>query len=486
MAGQHANANGTGDKNLESWQEPGPYDSDSRLAPFEDRRAAGKAIRRRIPREKHGDWKPHADRPDPVGIVLAANKGRQADLLPLRTERMAASPFSFLRGSASVMAWDLAHMPKTGIPVILAGDAHLKNFGLYGAPQGGVMFDLNDFDETTVGAWEWDLKRLVASVSVAARENEYKSRDRFRAVMDCVRAYRLTAARLQSKGVMEIWYQHAFPGDKHSLVRWELKKHDVFKEAALLAEQNTSKRLLKHVAQARRGRWRFVPDPPTLTRVDEETRAAVIESLSEYVETLLPERRFMMKRYHVIDVAHRIVGVGSVGTRSYLVLLFGGGPEDPLFLQVKEALRPAFADYAPVLPSHLNHEGRRVVFGQRFLQASSDVLLGWTSVGKRPFYVRQMRNLKGSIPVESLAWGAFHSYSWACGALLARAHARTGDIAKIAGYCGNSSALDHALAEFAEAYADQTEADHAALCTAIKKGRVKSAGKLKDLGTKKK
>jgi uncharacterized protein (DUF2252 family) len=373
------------------------------------------------------------------------------------------------------MAWDLAHTPTTHLPVVLAGDAHLSNFGLYGTPQREVVFDLNDFDETTVGSWEWDLKRLVASVNVVARQNDYQTQQRRRAAMDCVRAYRENATRLQSMGVMDVWYQHAFPGTKHSLVKWELKSHDIFKQAALHAEQNTSLRLLPRVArQEADGSWRFIADLPTMTRVDDATVAAVEASFTEYVETLTPERRFMMNRYRVVDVVHRVVGVGSVGTRTYLVLLFGAGAEDPLFLQVKEALRPALAGLAPALPSHLSHEGRRVVFGQRFLQASSDVLLGWTSIGDRPFYVRQMRNMKGGLPLESLSWRAFHSYSWACGALLARAHARTGDIAHIAGYCGKSKALDGALADFAESYGDQTERDHAALVAAIKRRRVKA------------
>jgi uncharacterized protein (DUF2252 family) len=470
-----ASAAESDDNSLESWQEPGPYDPAGRLGPWEERRAAGRTVRDRVPREAHAEWQPPADRPDPVSVLLASNEGRQSELLPLRMGRMAASPFGFLRGSAAVMAWDLAHTPPTGLPVVLSGDAHLGNFGLYGTPQQTVVFDINDFDETTVGPWEWDLKRLVASVNVVARANEYTATERRRAVMDCVRAYRENATRLQTMGVMDVWYQHAFPGAKHSLVKWELKSHDVFKQAALRAQQNTSKRLLPRVAQEEAvDRWRFVADPPTLTRVDDATVAAVAASLTEYVETLTPERRFMMKRYRVADVAHRVVGVGSVGTRSYLVLLFGAGVEDPLFLQVKEALRPALAGVVPTLPSHLSHEGRRVVFGQRFLQASSDVLLGWTSVVDRPFYVRQMRNMKGSLPLDSLTWGAFHSYSWACGALLARAHARTGDIAKIAGYCGNSKTLDRALADFAEAYGDQTERDHAALVAAIKQGRVEA------------
>jgi uncharacterized protein (DUF2252 family) len=474
------------DKSLESWQEPGPYDPAGGVGPWKERRATGKAVRGRVPREAHAEWQPPADRPDPVSTLLASNEGRQSELLPMRMGRMAASPFGFLRGAAVVMAWDLAHTPTTGLPVVLAGDAHLSNFGLYGTPQQEVVFDLNDFDETTVGPWEWDLKRLVVSVNVVARENQYTARGRRRAVMDCVHAYRENATRLQSMGVMDIWYQHAFPGAKHSLVRWELKSHDVFKQAVLHAQQNTSKRLLPRVAQQEAdGHWRFIADPPTLTRVDSATVAAVAASLTEYVETLTPERRLMMKCYRVADIAHRVVGVGSVGTRAYLVLLFGAGSKDPLFLQIKEALRPALAGLVPALPSHLTHEGRRVVFGQRFLQASSDVLLGWTSIAGRPFYVRQMRNMKGSLPLGSLNWGAFHSYSWACGALLARAHARTGDIAKIAGYCGNSRALDHALVDFAEAYGDQTERDHAALVTAIKQGRVEAVRNMEPGSAKK-
>jgi uncharacterized protein (DUF2252 family) len=466
------------DQSLESWQEPGPYDPAGQWGPYAERRAAGKAVRDRVPREAHALWQPSTDRPDPVSTLLASNEGRQSELLPLRMERMAASPFGFLRGAAAVMAWDLAHTPTTGLPVVLAGDAHLGNFGLYGTPQREVVFDLNDFDETTVGPWEWDLKRLVASINVVARENAYPVRGRRRAVSDCVRAYRENATRLGGMGVMDIWYQHAFPGAKHSLVKWQLKSHNVFAQAVLRAQQNTSQRLLPRVAQQQSdGHWHFVAEPPTLTRVDDATVAAVTASLTEYVETLTPERRFMMKRYRVADVAHRVVGVGSVGTRTYLVLLFGAGAEDPLFLQIKEALRPALAGQVPALPSHLSHEGRRVVFGQRFLQASSDVLLGWTSIAGRPFYVRQMRNMKGSLPLQRLSWGAFHSYSWACGALLARAHARTGDIAKIAGYCGNSKALDHALDDFAEAYGDQTERDHAALAAAIEQGRVEAVRK---------
>ncbi len=465
------------DRRLEDWQEPGPYDPGSGFGACPDRREAGKRLRQLVPREAHAEWKPPANRPGPVSILLAGDADRQPALLPLRAALLEKSSFNFMRGSAAVMAWDLAHTPTTGIPVILDGDAHLANFGLYGSPQGDVVFDLNDFDETTVGSWEWDLKRLVASVGVVARQNDYPVRKRRRAVMTCVQAYRENARRLQGLGVMDVWYQHTFTQPGHSLVKRELQAHKAFKEAVLKASLNTNKKLLPEVARrARNGRWRFIEHPPRLKRVDDATTAAIETSLGEYVDSLTPERRFMMNRYRVADVAHRVVGVGSVGTRTYLALLFGAGDDDPLFLQFKQALHPASASPTTARAGSL-HEGRRVVLGQRFLQATSDVLLGWTTIDGRPFYVRQMRNLKGSLPLKTLGWSAFESYVWACGALLARAHARTGDIAAIAGYCGDSEALDSALADFAEAYAGQTDVDHEAWKDAIKEGQVKAASR---------
>jgi uncharacterized protein (DUF2252 family) len=465
------------DRRLEDWQEPGPYDPGSGVGSYPDRREAGKKIRKRVPREAHAEWKPAANRPGPVSILQAGDAERQSGLLPLRAALLGKSPFNFLRGSAAVMAWDLARTPTTALPVILDGDAHLANFGLFGSPQGDVVFDLNDFDETAVGSWEWDLKRLAASVCVAARQNDYPGRKRRRAVMSCVQAYRENAGRLQNLGVMDVWYQHAFPQPHHSLVKRELQTHKAFKEAVLKAADNTSKKLLPEIARrARNGRWRFIEHPPRLKRVADATAAAIESSLGEYVDSLASERRFMMNRYRLADVVQRVVGVGSVGARTYLALLFGAGEDDPLFWQFKQALRPASA--APSTASaRALHDGRRVVLGQRFLQANSDVLLGWTTIEGRPFYVRQARNLKGSLPLKALGRSAFDSYVWACGALLARAHARTGDIAAIAGYCGDSEALDSALADFAEAYADQTESDHQAWQTAIKDGQVKSASR---------
>lgn len=443
--------------------------------PWEQRRAQGKAFRQRTPRESHAKWTPPRNRPDPLELIAASNVGRQKELIPLRMGRMAASPFTFLRGAAVVMAWDLAHSPISNIQVVMDGDAHLNNFGLFGTPQRDVIFDLNDFDEAVIGPWEWDLKRLVASVNVAGRENGLNRKERRVAVLSCVTGYRFNVERLQGAGILDTWYLHAYPGRHNPLIEVDPKAQAVFRKALGKAMQQTNATLLVKIAQRGvDGAWRLREAPPVLTRVDAATREKVIDALNDYADTLQRERRYMLSRYHVVDVAHRVVGVGSVGTRSYLALLFGNGDDDPLFLQVKEAIVPAHLPYLPPLPAEISHQGKRVVIGQRALQASSDMLLGWTSIDGRPFYVRQMKNMKASIPVEWLTGESFNFYAWACGAILGRAHARTGDAATIAGYCGNSEILDQALATWAEAYGDQTEADQAVLAKAIKSGRIKA------------
>lgn len=459
---------------LEPWQYLGPYDpARNGLKPLLLRQQEGKALRDAIPHKAHGTWKPAANRPDPVQVVLATNEGRQTAFVPIRMGRMAASPFGFLRGSCAVMAWDLAHTPITGLTVIIDGDAHLNNFGLFGTPQRDVVFDLNDFDEGTIGPWEWDLKRLVASVNVAARENGLDRDERRTAVMRAVDGYRFNARRLQGFGVLETWYLHSYPGRDNPVYQFDPKTRAVFAKAVAKAAQTTSETLLlKSCHRQVDGAWRFFEDPPVLTRVEDETAGKVVGSLVEYCESIPVERRFMLKRYRVADIAHRIVGVGSVGTRAYLVLLFGSGDEDPLFLQVKEASQAAHAPYLPPLPEWLRHDGRRVVAAQRSLQSSIDVLLGTTTIDGRSFYVRQMKNMKASVPVEWLTGEPFNEYALVCGAILARAHARSGDVAKIAGYCGKTESLDEALADFAEAYGDQTERDHALLVKAIKAGKV--------------
>ncbi len=443
---------------------------------WEKRRDIGKALRERTPRESHADTKLAADRPDPLELLAASNVGRQEDLVPLRMGRMAASPFAFLRGSACVMAWDLSHTPVSGIHVIMCGDAHINNFGLYGTPQRDVIFDLNDFDEVTIGPWEWDLKRLVASVNVAARENGLNKKERAQAVMRAAEGYRWNINRLKNMSVLDVWYLHAYPDRKNSLIKIDAKSSAVIAKCVAKAKQQTNATLLTKISERGvSGGWRLREDPPVLAHVDQATREKIIDGLNEYAESLPLERRYMLSRYHVVDVAHRIVGVGSVGTRAYLALLFGNGDDDPLFLQIKECVSPAHAPYVPPLPKHYTeHEGRRVVVGQRALQASSDIMLGITKIDGRPYFVRQMKNMKASIPVEWLTGESFDFYAWACGTLLARAHARAGDAAAIAGYCGGSAVLDKALATWAEAYGDQTERDHEQLVKAIKSGKVKA------------
>jgi uncharacterized protein (DUF2252 family) len=276
-------------------------------------------------------------------------------------------------------------------------------------------------------------------------------------------------------GVLDIWYLHAYPGRANPIAKADPKSKAVISKTLSKAQHTDNRTLLPKVADREaEGQWTFRDSPPVLTRVDKATKQKVIDSLRQYAVTLSRERRLMLNRYHIVDVAHRVVGVGSVGTRAYLVLLFGNGDDDPLFLQVKEATIPAHAPFLPPLEKEFRHQGHRVIVGQRALQASSDPMLGYTSIDGRDFYVRQMKNLKASIPIEWLTGASFNFYAWICGAILSRAHARTSDPARVAGYCGNSSVLDEALATWAESYGDQTESDHAALVGAIQRGDVQA------------
>jgi uncharacterized protein (DUF2252 family) len=444
-------------------------------SPWEQRREEGRALRNKVPRESHAKWEPGKNRRDPLEIIHANNEGRQANLIPLRMGRMAASPFAFLRGSACVMAADLASTPISRISMFIDGDAHLNNFGMYGTPQREVVFDLNDFDEAVYGPWEWDLKRLAASVNVAGRQNGLNSRERAAAVKRCVSGYRFNVRRLQDMGVLEVWYLHAYPGRDNPIVKVDPKSRAVFNKTLAKALRTDNRTLLPKVADRRPdGNWCFRDDPPVLTTVDSKTRDKVVRALDRYSQSLSPERRFMLGRYHVADVANRVVGVGSIGTRAYMVLLFGTGDDDPLFLQVKEAIAAAHAPFVPPPMPGFEHNGKRVVVGHRALQASSDPILGYTEMDGRDYYVRQMKNLKASVPVEFLTGETFSFYAWVCGAILARAHARTGDPARVAGYCGKSAVLDEAFAEWGECYGDQTERDHAALVKAIQGGKIKA------------
>jgi uncharacterized protein (DUF2252 family) len=466
----------------EFWQTMAPYDPARTLDSLQTRYEHGKALREQTPRESHAEFQRASERADPVATVLASNAGREKSLIPLRMGRMAASPFAFLRGACAVMAGDLAQTPISGPQVYIDGDAHINNFGLYGTPQRDVVVDINDFDEATVGPWEWDLKRLVASVNVAGRDNGLDAEERHSAVMRCVAGYTLNAQRLMKLGILEIWSLFAYADLERQEAVLEQegiqignKFRAVVKKVLSKAQRTNNDTLLEKVARRQAdGGWRFVEDRPILTSIDEGARQKVIASLVEYAETLPPEYRIMLHRYSVADVCHRVVGVGSVGLRAYLVLLFGNGDDDPLFLQVKEAVAPAHAPYLPQVAYRINHEGRRVVAVQRGLQSLGDPLLGYTSIDGRHYFVRQMKNFKASMPVEFLTGEPFEFWGLICGALLARAHSRTGDIAKIAGYIGKSNAFATALAEFAEGYGDQTERDHAALVEAVRTGRVEA------------
>lgn len=448
--------------------------------PWDRRRAAGKDLRMAVPHAAHAVLPEPEERPDPVSLIEQAHAGRQEALLPLRVARMASSPFAFLRGAAHVMAWDLAQTPRSGIMVVMNGDAHISNFGLFGTPQRDIVLDLNDFDEVTVGPWEWDLKRLAASLEVAARGYDVSPRERRDAVLAAVAGYQHTMTELAPQGPLDVWHQAArvdqldFAG-----IEIDPDSRSVVAKAVEKARKRNNKSLLARVGERRvDGGWRFREEPPILTRVDAETHEAVIGGLERYAETLPRERRFMLSRYHVVDVAHRVVGVGSVGTRAYVALLCGNSDQDVLFLQVKEAVSPAHAPYLAGMPApYAAHEGERVIYGQRLLQAVGDPLLGWTTIAERPFYVRQMKNMKGDIPVSCMTGQPLVYFSWAYGSLLARAHARTGDAAAIAGYCGRDrqAGLREALADWAQAYGDRNDADYQRFREAIAQGRLEAA-----------
>jgi uncharacterized protein (DUF2252 family) len=430
--------------------------------PWEKRAETGAKLREEHPREAHGDWRPAHDRPDPIDLVEASNKGRVPELIKLRMERMAASAFAFLRGAAVVMAWDLSRTPVMGLDVVIDGDCHIDNFGLFGTPQGEVILDLNDFDETTIGPWEYDLKRLCASVNLAGRDNGLNVKERRRAVIEVSDGYRWALEHLQRLPVLDLWNRHTLPERMdHRQLKLDKKSAAIIRKSVAKAKASNNAALLESAAgRDGDGKWRIRLDAPITTAVDAEKKRQIVKALHEYIETLAPERQYMIRRYHLVDIVRRVVGVGSVGLRAYLILLIGNGDDDGLFLQMKEAAAPALAPYLPVLPTPYKHEGQRVVYGQRLLQAAGDPLLGWTTMEGRPYYVRQMKNLKGAIPTEFLSGQPFNFFAFGYGALLARAHARVGDAAVISGYCGASDTLDKAMADWAEAYGDQTEKDH--------------------------
>lgn len=438
-------------------------------------KAEGKALRVRVPRTAHAELTSDADRPDAVSAVEESNRGRLSDLTPIRVGRMAATPFAFLRGSAGLMAYDLARTPMTGISAQICGDAHAANFGLYGDARGGLVIDLNDFDETVYGPWEWDLKRLATSLVLAGREAGADEDTCRAAAYDTVGAYRRTMRLLARLPVLNAWNAIA----DEELVS-HADAHDLLGTLERVSEKargNTSGRFAARSTEALEGGGRrFVDAPPVLRRVPDAEAAAVAASLEHYLTTLSEDRLPLLARYAVHDVAFRVVGTGSVGTRSYVVLLLDHRGE-ALVLQVKEArasaLLPHLATAGHRMPE-VAHEGRRVVLGQKRMQVVSDILLGWTSVDGLPFQVRQFRNRKGSVDPAALAADQMDDYGRMTGALLARAHSHSVDPRLISGYCGKKEELDEAVASFAVAYADRTEADHTALVEAIRTGRIAS------------
>ncbi|MEU9305018.1 DUF2252 domain-containing protein [Streptomyces sp. NPDC048269] len=435
-----------------------------------DRARMGRAVRKQVARSSHGRWTPAADRPDPLRLLQRQAAGRVVELLPIRYGRMSVSPFTFLRGAAAVMAADLAAVPNTGLTVQLCGDAHLLNFGVFASPERALLFDLNDFDETLAGPFEWDVKRLAASVAVAARDRGHGDGRAWRAALAAAGSYRRAMRQLAEQGELAVWYQRIDPYAVLPVIR-ERKRRGRAEANLERARGRTSLQALDKLTEVRNGRRRIIDDPPLLEPVGERATRAVDKIFSEYRSTLPEERRLLLDRYRFVDAARKVVGVGSVGTRCFIILLTGRDAQDPLFLQLKEAVPSVLEDHLPA-DGHAHH-GHRVVAGQRLMQATGDIFLGWTSGPEgRHFYCRQLRDMKGSAVVETMGPAVLRQYAELCGTALARAHARSGDRIAIAGYLGKADAFDRAVADFALHYADQTVSDHAALTAAVSGGDI--------------
>lgn len=429
----------------------------------------GRRLRERIPRSALGDWTPPANRTDPVAQVIASHEGRVPELIPIRVGRMVASPYGFLRGTPNVMAEDVAMLPATGITPVICGDAHLGNFGFYASPERDLVIDLNDFDEAHPGAWEWDLRRLVASLWVAGRQNgagEATCRD---VVMACCAAYRAEVRFLAEEPLLSRSYQRLDVDRLHETATEKSLRSEIAR-AARRARQSTSDRALPRLTAEHGGRRHIVEKPPLITRLPPAEADAIAVALDEYLATLAPHWRRALGGYTLVDVAHKVVGVGSVGLRAYVALLEGSSRDDVVFLQIKQARRSVVAPFVHGDSAWHAHQGQRVVEYQQALQTVSDPLLGWATVQGRQYYVRQFRDMKGSITIDAIDSDALADYAGIVGHLLAKGHARTSGASMIAGYAGGSDKLDRAMARFARAYADQTEADHAALCRAVARG----------------
>jgi uncharacterized protein (DUF2252 family) len=456
----------------------------------EDRTARGRAARQDAPRSVHGRWQPAADRPDPVTLLEQQARTRVPELVPLRYGRMLVSPFTFFRGAAAIMAADLAATPQSGVTVQLCGDAHLANFGLFGTPERRLLFDVNDFDETVPGPWEWDIKRLAASFEVMGRDRGFSRADRRDIVTAGVREYRDRIRHAAGMGGLQAWYEHLEAGELLKLVRREVAVKNVGKrqvraheDMVAKARSRDSTRVLAKRTNTLDGELRIVADPPIIVPVEDlalpgtpwvDPTPVIKKLLASYRRTLT-QHHHPLEEYRFLHAARKVVGVGSVGTRCYILLLVGRDDGDPLFLQVKEAGPSVLEGF--VGPSVYRHHGQRVVAGQRLMQAATDIFLGWQRItgldgGTRDYYVRQFHDWKGSADVDTMDVAAATLYSRICGATLGRAHARWGDRIAIAAYLGQGPAFDRAIVDFAEAYADQNERDYAALIAAVSSGRL--------------
>jgi len=460
---------------------PGQTAEDKKLS-VEERAALGKSLRKEVPRSSHGYWTPAPDRPNPISLLQEQDRGRLQHLLPIKYGRMLESPFAFLRGSAVLMASDLAHTPVTGLDVVLCGDAHLSNFGVFATPERKLVFDIDDFDETYPGPWEWDLKRLAASAVVAGRVNGFSEKTCQELAAIVAKAYREAMGRFVQAALLDVWYFHVDADNVLKVFdRYAQKGAKRARTTMRKARSHTRQRTLEKLTEVVDGKRQIVNDPPLLVRLSEllsdEQKGQISEGdieefWQEYVSSLPEERRLLLSRFRITDAALRVGGVGSVGTRCTIALLEGDAGNDALILQQKEAGPSALAAYLP--RRDYASQAQRVVIGQRLMQAASDIFLGWNqSITGTQYYWRQLKDMKGSFDVTSLKAKGLGAYLGVCGVCLARAHARAGgNAAAISGYMGCGTVFDEAIGQFAVSYGDQTERDYQALVATVNKGRI--------------
>ncbi|MBV8887179.1 MAG: DUF2252 domain-containing protein [Chroococcidiopsidaceae cyanobacterium CP_BM_RX_35] len=438
-----------------------------------ERWEAGKALRQVVPRSAHSQWYPTRERPDPIDMLEASAQGRIPEMIPIRYGRMLQSPFAFLRGAAMIMAADLATTPTTSIQVQACGDCHLINFGGFASPERHLIFDLNDFDETLPATWEWDVKRLVTSIIVAGRDIRLSDQDCYEAALAAARAYRLAMVEYGQMRAMDVWYARL---DAEMLLDHapDEETRQLWTRMATRAFSRTLEQAFQQLTQEHDGQRRFIDNPPWIYHLPnhEQYLQEIALLFEQYRDSLQHERQFLLDRYHLVDVAMKVVGVGSVGTHCGVALLLADD-EDPLLLQFKEARASVLEPYAE--ENIYSSQGERIVAGQRLMQAVSDIFLGWTSNERgQDFYFRQLRDMKSAIKLKGMSVRGLTDYAEICACALARAHARTGEPATISGYLGQSDIFDRAVADFAATYAHQVECDYQALVTAVQSGRIKA------------